>query len=109
MQTDSPHYTGSSRSYGLASMTLTAGKPASGIDNDTLVLNWADVQSITYGGGNNEAGTVTFYGGGTLTFSEIENVVLQGVVDGTAGDDVMPWGYTDAQLQALSQYLSRQR
>lgn len=38
LQTDSPHYTGSSRSYGLASMTLTAGKPASGIDNDTLVL-----------------------------------------------------------------------
>jgi Ca2+-binding RTX toxin-like protein len=84
--------------HGAAGDSVTGGE--GGADNDTLVLNYADVQSITYGGGTNEAGTVTFTaasGGGTLTFSEIENVVLQGVVDGTAGADTMQAGYTDAQ------------
>lgn len=38
LQTDSPHYKGTSRSYGLASMTLAEGKPASDIHNETLVL-----------------------------------------------------------------------
>lgn len=68
-----------------------------GTDNDTLVLNWADVQEITYGGGNNEAGTVTFQGGGSLTFSEIETIAYTGVVDGTVGSELIGAGYIDAQ------------
>ncbi|WP_430463904.1 Hint domain-containing protein [Tabrizicola sp.] len=84
--------------WGTAGDTVFGGE--GGLDNDTLMLNYADVQSITYGGGNNEAGTVTFTaasGGGTLTFSEIENIAFNGPVDGTFGDDVMFAGYIDAQ------------
>jgi Ca2+-binding RTX toxin-like protein len=75
-----------------------------GTDNDTLILNYADVESITYGGGNNEAGAVTFTaasGGGTLTFSEIENIQYTGVVDGTSGNDSIGLGYVDAQGDEL--------
>ena len=82
--------------FGGAGDTVVGGE--GGTDNDTLVLTYADVQTITYGGGTNEAGTVTFTaasGGGTLTFSEIENVTYAGPVDGTAGNDVMTPGYTD--------------
>ena len=82
--------------YAGAGDTVVGGEGAtSGTDNDTLVLNFADVQSISYGGGNNEAGTVTFYGGGTLTFSEIENITFAGPVDGTSGGDLMGPNYTD--------------
>ena len=84
--------------HGGAGDSVVGGETVTtGTDNDVLVLNYADVQSITYGGGNNEAGTVTFYGGGTLVFSEIENIQFSGAVDGTAGDDQMSPGYTDAQ------------
>lgn len=38
LRTDSPHFKGVSRSSGVASMTLAADKPASGIRNDVLVL-----------------------------------------------------------------------
>lgn len=38
LRTDSPHFKGVSRSSGVASMTLTADKPATGIRNDVLVL-----------------------------------------------------------------------
>lgn len=84
--------------YGGAGDVVIGGE--TGTDNDTLVLNYADVETITYGGGNNEAGTVTFTaasGGGTLTFSEIESIQFVGAVDGTAGDDEMNVGFTDAQ------------
>jgi Ca2+-binding RTX toxin-like protein len=80
--------------------TTTAG----GSDSDTLILNYADVDSITYGGGTDEAGTVTFTaasGGGTLTFSEIENIQYTGVVDGTSGADSIGAGYVDAQGDAI--------
>ena len=79
-----------------ANSNVTGGE--GGTDNDTLLLQ--NVESITYGGGNNEAGTVTFTaasGGGTMTFAEIETVAILGAVDGTAGNDVMNVGYTDAQ------------
>ena len=79
--------------FGGAGDSIVGGE--GGTDNDTLVLNYADVQSITYGGGNNEAGTVSFVDGGTLTFSEIENVTFAGPVDGTVGSDLMNPGYTD--------------
>ena len=84
--------------YGGAGDLVIGGE--GGIDNDTLFLNYADVESITYGGGNNEAGTVTFTaasGGGTLTFSEIESVQFVGAVEGTTGNDSMGIGYTDAE------------
>ncbi len=84
--------------HGAAGDVVAGGE--GGTDNDTLVLNWADVQSIAYGGGNNEAGTVTFTaasGGGTLTFTEIEAIRYKGPVDGTTGDDVMTIGHIDAQ------------
>ena len=86
--------------YGGAGDVVVGGE--GGTDNDTLVLNYADVQSISYGGGNNEAGTVTFYGGGTLSFTEIETIAYSGVVDGTAGNDTMNVGYTDAHLLAAT-------
>lgn len=82
--------------YGGAGDSVQGGE--GGTDNDTLILSYTEVQSITYGGGNNEAGTVTFTaasGGGTLTFSEIENIRYLGAVDGTVGDDTMAIGYND--------------
>ena len=88
--------------YGGAGDTVQGGE--TGTDSDTLVLNYADVESITYGGGTNEAGTVTFTaasGGGTLTFSEIESIQYTGVVDGTSGNDTIGSGYVDAQGDEL--------
>ncbi|WP_426031737.1 Hint domain-containing protein [Cypionkella sp. TWP1-2-1b2] len=69
--------------------TTTAG----GTDNDILVVEAGS--TITYGGGNNESGTITLASGGTLTFAGIEHIVFAGPVDGTAGDDVMAGGYAD--------------
>ena len=84
--------------YGTAGDTIVGGETVTtGTDNDTLVLNYADVQSITYAAGGNEAGTVNFYGGGTLSFTGIETIAYTGAVDGTAGNDSMNSGYTDAQ------------
>jgi Ca2+-binding RTX toxin-like protein len=82
--------------FGDAGDTVVGGE--GGTDNDTLILS--NVESITYGGGKNESGTVTFTassGGGTLTFSEIETIRMAGVVDGTSGNDSMGVGYTDAE------------
>ena len=79
--------------FGHAGDSIVGGE--GGVDNDTLVLNSADVASITYGGGTNEAGTVNFLGGGTLTFSQIETIIYTGQVDGTAGNDAMTIGFTD--------------
>ena len=79
--------------FGGAGDSIVGGE--GGTDNDTLVLNYADVQSITYGGGNNEAGTVSFLSGSDLTFAEIEGVTFAGAVDGTSGNDTMNIGYTD--------------
>lgn len=83
--------------YGTAGDTVVGGE--GGIDNDTLIVN--NVIGLTYGGGNNESGVITFEGGGTLAFSEIEHLVLNGgnpdgIIYGTAGDDSIGAGYVDA-------------
>jgi Ca2+-binding RTX toxin-like protein len=55
--------------------------------------------TVTYGGGNNEAGTVTFLtgpsAGGTMSFSEIESLMgpPDYIVEGTSGDDTIDAGY----------------
>ncbi|SEN66538.1 Hemolysin-type calcium-binding repeat-containing protein [Pseudorhodobacter antarcticus] len=80
--------------YAGAGDTVFGG--STGIDNDTLFLE--NVESITYGSGG-ESGTVTFTaasGGGTLSFSDIENVRIIGQVDGTGGNDSMEAGFVDA-------------
>ncbi|MGB8814075.1 MAG: choice-of-anchor L domain-containing protein, partial [Paracoccaceae bacterium] len=69
-----------------------------GSDNDTLAAN--NVIGITYGGGTNEAGTLTFDDGRTLAFNEIETLVLNGgnpdgIIYGTAGADSIGAGYVD--------------
>ncbi len=69
-----------------------------GNDNDTLVLN--GVTKLIYGGGNNEAGTATFTDGTTMSFSEIEHLVLNGgnkdgLIWGTSGNDSIGAGYVD--------------
>lgn len=81
--------------YGGSGDTILGGEE--GDDNDRLILTFADVSEVIYGGGTNEAGTVLFNDGGTLSFSEIEGIVFEDAVDGTADNDVMEVGYTDAQ------------
>ncbi len=92
---DADIITGAAGDIVFGGETATAG----GSDADTLVL--ANVQSLAYGGGNNEAGSVTFTDGSTLTFSEIETLVLNGgnrdgIIFGTAGNDSIGAGYVDA-------------
>lgn len=65
----------------------------SGTDNDTLVVSGVDY--IDYDT-NPENGIVYFEGGGSLTFSNIENVVVSdrdGTVSGTAGNDTIDASY----------------
>lgn len=81
--------------FGGTGDTVVGGE--GGTDSDTLFLNFSEIDSITYGGGNNEAGTVAYTDGGTLSFSEIEQIRFADVVDGTTGSDAMQPGYTDAQ------------
>ena len=81
--------------YGGAGDVIDGGETttAGGTDNDTLVVEAGSV--VTYGGGNNESGTIALASGGTLTFSNIENIAFIGPVDGTSGNDVMGAGYVD--------------
>jgi len=87
-----------------------------GTDLDTLIANGLATVEYTGGDPSSEAGTVTFYNAdlsvaGTADFSEIEQVLvvgtspqsvstglstgtLEGVVDGTSGDDVIDLAYT---------------
>lgn len=82
--------------YGGAGDSVIGGEGVTtGSDNDTLVLNYADVASISYDTSNSESGTVIFYGGGTLQFSQIENILYAGPVDGTSASEGMGAGYTD--------------
>lgn len=81
--------------YGGAGDTVAGGE--GGTDSDTLVLTWAEVQGITYGGGNDEAGTVSFHGGGTLGFGGIETIRFSGAVEGTGGADTLGAGFVDAE------------
>ena len=83
--------------YGSVADTVVGGE--GGVDNDTLIVS--NVIGLTYGGGNNESGVITFQGGGRLVFSEIEHLVLNGgnpdgIIYGTAGDDSISAGYVDA-------------
>ncbi|EDM72427.1 type I secretion target repeat protein [Roseobacter sp. AzwK-3b] len=88
--------------------------PTNGGAGDVLDLTGLDVVSVTYDNtdptfdpvtGVGESGTVVFNNDAgdpvTLNFSEIETVIFDpladGVVDGTAGDDALPIGFTDAQ------------
>jgi Ca2+-binding RTX toxin-like protein len=79
---------------GGAGDTIFGGE--GGADSDTLVLNFADLQSVSLGA-DGESGTVTFIGGGTLTFSGIEQLRSTGAIEGTAGNDVIGAGYIDAE------------
>nr|MCW1950761.1 hypothetical protein [Octadecabacter sp.] len=66
---------------------------SSGVDYDTLIV--ADVDYIDYDT-DPENGTVYFNGGGSLTFTDIENVVVSdhdGTVSGTAGNDTIDATY----------------
>ncbi|SLN19496.1 Hint domain-containing protein [Pseudooctadecabacter jejudonensis] len=65
--------------------------------DDFDVLYVSDVATIDYDPNNSENGTVTFNDGTTLTFTNIEDVIIEdqdGTVEGTAGDDVIDGGYT---------------
>jgi len=67
-----------------------------GVDYDTLVVSGVDY--IDYDDANPENGIVYFEGGGSLTFTNIENVDVSdrdGTVSGTAGDDVINSTYVD--------------
>lgn len=84
--------------YGGAGDVVTGGE--GGDDNDTLVLT--DVSTVIFDPDDAETGTVTFTDGSTMTFSEIENLTLNGgnrdgFVQGTDGADSMPVGYVDSQ------------
>ena len=65
--------------------------------NDWDVLRVAAGGTITYGGGDNESGTISWADGTTVVFTGIEQIEIEGVVDGTRFDDVMVSGYVDAQ------------
>ncbi len=69
-----------------------------GDDYDTLIIS--DPANVVYDPANSENGTVYFTGGQTLSFVNIENVVLNGgplrdgIVSGTTGDDLIDYDYT---------------
>jgi Ca2+-binding RTX toxin-like protein len=67
---------------------------------DADVASVADVLRVTYGGGNNESGTITFTDNTTATFQNIETLQFggrDGLVTGTSGADTIGAGYADAQ------------
>ncbi|OYU16608.1 MAG: hypothetical protein CFE34_20140, partial [Rhodobacteraceae bacterium PARR1] len=83
-----------------------------GTDNDTLDLRnysfYRDLVQTTDADGDSQSGSVVVIdalgNSRTVTFSEIENLLLppivfsgDGVVDGTSGSDLMPVGFVDAQ------------
>lgn len=72
-------------------------------DHDTLYVT--DVDHVSFDAANGENGTITFHDGTTLTFSNIETVMADGVavaaasgpdgvVEGTSGDDMIDPLYT---------------
>ena len=80
---DDTLYGGSGSDYitltGPGNYQLFGGEDAGDTDNDTLDLSALgdsnQVSSITYGGGDNESGTIVFTSGDTATFSGFENVI----------------------------------
>jgi Ca2+-binding RTX toxin-like protein len=95
---------------GNTPITVIGGEDVGGGDTDVLDLRGLTDVVVTYGGGNNEAGTATYTNGAgetvTVNFSEIESVfsdsagdgipdvILDGIVDGTAGGDLIDTAYT---------------
>ena len=82
--------------YAGGNATVQGGE--GGTDNDTLIVN--NVVGLVYGGGTNEAGTLTLADGTTVTFSEIEHLVLNGgtpdgIILGTSGSDSIGAGFVD--------------
>ncbi len=78
---------------------------ATGTDLDTLYVQ-GGIDSIIYSGGANEAGTVYYKDGNTLTFTEIEDVqwspdLSDGTVNGTFFSDVYVPGYADDQGDSI--------
>ena len=70
-----------------------------GTDSDTLVTT--GVYSVAFDPNNSENGTITFLDASTLTFTNIERLVLNGgnpdgIIWGTAGDDSIGVGFVDA-------------
>ena len=75
-----------------------------GNDNDTLDLSGAGRVNVIYDATDSERGTVQFLDAsgavtGTLDFHEIEHIILpepalDGIVEGTAGDDLIDTAYT---------------
>lgn len=80
---DDTLYGGSGSDYitltGPGNYQLFGGEDAGDTDNDTLDLSALgdnnQVSSITYGGSDNESGTIVFTNGDTATFSGFENVI----------------------------------
>lgn len=55
---------------------VVGGEDGDGNDIDTLDISNLAFSSVDYTVGDPESGVVTLFGGGTITFSEIENVIL---------------------------------
>lgn len=70
---------------------------------DMLIAN--DVVEIVFDSVNPENGTVYFSDGSTATFSGIETFTINGgpdgIVQGTAGDDIIDGTYTDLNLEMV--------
>ncbi len=82
--------------------TIIGGE--SGVDtNDTLIVD--DVASVEFDPSNNENGTIFFNDGTTATFTGIENLIVNGgpdgIVQGTAGNDVIDADYVDPNLEQV--------
>ena len=60
---------------GSAGDVVVGGEDDDGNDFDVLDLSTSNVESIVYDDDDPESGTVTFVGGSTMTFSEIEHVI----------------------------------
>ena len=70
---------------------------------DTLIVD--DVASVVFDPANNENGTVFFNDGTSATFTGIENLIVNGgpdgIVSGTAGDDLIDGSYLDPNLEQV--------
>lgn len=73
--------------------TIDGGEGDSAVD----VLRLEAGGTVAYGGGNNEAGTVTWSDGTVVSFTGIEQIEMAGVVDGTASADNIGASYVDQQ------------
>lgn len=74
-----------------------------GNDDDTLIVN--DVERVDFDPLNSENGTVVFNDGSTATFTNIENLVVNGgpdgIVQGTDGADLIDNSYVDPNLELI--------